>query len=155
MRIAIEVFGTQSESRLRGVGRCTHDFVEALVDLDSSHDLILYAQDGAPTEYLPSPGRAETRFLRPDPDRGERVLSDALRRAIGMNEDRIDLLLLCNPLEIRFDYLIPTPPLNGVKVAAVVYDLIPLLFPEHYVDKWPGPGICPPLLPQPSTAPAL
>ena len=48
-------------------------------------------------------------------------------------------MLLCNPSELRFDYVPPAPPLSGVKLATIAYDLVPLLFPEHYIDRWPGP----------------
>ena len=51
MRIAIEVFGTQSESRFRGVGRYTHELVNALLDLDTGHEFLLYAEEGAPSDY--------------------------------------------------------------------------------------------------------
>lgn len=139
MRIAIEVFGTQSESRHRGVGRYTHEFVDAVLDLDSGHEFVLYAQDGAPTDYIPGAGRAEVRLLRPDAALGDRTLSDAVRRLLGTDADGIDAMLLCNPLELRFDYTPPAPPLNGIKMATILYDLIPLLFPEHYIDAWPGP----------------
>jgi glycosyltransferase involved in cell wall biosynthesis len=139
VRIAIEVFGTQSASRHRGVGRYTHEFVEALLALDSDHEFILYAQGGAPADYLPNSGRAQIRFIRPDADRGERTMSDAVRRVLGSNEDQIDTLLLCNPSELRFDYTPPLPPLNNIKIAAIVYDLVPLLFPDKYMDRWPGP----------------
>ena len=84
MRIAIEVFGTQSESRHRGVGRYTHEFVNALIDLDTTHEFLLYAQDGAPIDYLPGRSRVETRFIRPDPARGERSLTDCVRRVLGV-----------------------------------------------------------------------
>ncbi len=139
MRIAIEVLGTQSESRFRGVGRYTHELVNALLDLRTDHEFILHAQAGAPSDYIPGAGRAEVRWLEPEPARGERNLSDIYRRLLGTNADRIDLLLLCNPSELRFDYLPPSPPLNGVKMAAVMYDLIPLIFSEHYFSRWPGP----------------
>jgi glycosyltransferase involved in cell wall biosynthesis len=139
VRIAIEVLGTQSESRFRGVGRYTHELVNALLDLGTGHEFILHAQAGAPSDYIPGADRAEVRWLEPDPARGERTLSDVYRRLLGTNADRIDLLLLCNPSELRFDYLPPSPPLNGVKMAAVMYDLIPLIFSEHYFNRWPAP----------------
>jgi glycosyltransferase involved in cell wall biosynthesis len=139
VRIAIEVFGTQSDSRHRGVGRYTHEFVNALLDLDCEHEFLLYAQEGAPLDYLPGAERAEVRFLRPDPAYGERNLSDSLRRRLGTNVDAIDMLLLTNPSELRFDYIAPSPPLNGIKLASIVYDLIPLLFPDRYIATWPGP----------------
>ena len=33
----------------------------------------------------------------------------------------------------------PSPPLNGIKMVALVHDLIPLIFSEHYFKGWPGP----------------
>jgi len=139
VRIAIEVFGTQSESRHRGVGRYTHEFVNALLDLDSGHEFLLYAQGNAPVDYLPGAGRAEVRLLRPDPTYADRTLSEVIRRLLGTNADAIDILLLTNPSELRFDYVPPAVPLNGIKLASVVYDLIPLLFPDQYIARWPGP----------------
>ncbi len=139
MRIAIEVFGTQSESRFRGVGRYTYEFVNALLDLGTRHEFLLYAQEGAPTDYIPGKGRVEVRWLQADPAKGERTLSDVYRRLLGTNADGIDMLLLCNPSELRFDYVPPSPPLNGVKMVALVHDLIPLIFSEHYFKGWPGP----------------
>ena len=139
MRIAIEVFGTQSESRFRGVGRYTYEFVNALLDLGTGHEFLLYAQEGAPADYIPGGGRAELRWLKADPARGERTLSDVFRRLLGTNADGLDMLLLCNPSELRFDYVPPSPPLNGVKMVALVHDLIPLIFSEHYFKRWPGP----------------
>ena len=139
MRIAIEVFGTQSESRFRGVGRYTYEFVNALLELGTGHEFLLYAQKGAPTDYIPGGGRAVVRWLEADPARGERTLSDVFRRLLGTNADGLDMLLLCNPSELRFDYMPPSPPLNGVKMVALVHDLIPLIFSEHYFKQWPGP----------------
>ena len=36
-------------------------------------------------------------------------------------------------------YDLPAKPLNGLKMAAVVHDLIPLIFQEEYFPCWPGP----------------
>ena len=77
MRIAIEVFGTQSESRFRGVGRYTYEFVNALLDLGTRHEFLLYAQEGAPTDYIPGKGRVDVRWLQARPFAGR---ADALRR---------------------------------------------------------------------------
>src|SRR5262249_27895987 len=57
----------------------------------------------------------------------------------GTNADGIDMLLLTNPSELRFDYVPPSPPLNGIKMVALVHDLIPLIYSEHYFRQWPGP----------------
>ena len=36
-------------------------------------------------------------------------------------------------------YDLPARPLNGLRLAAVVYDLIPLLYQEDHFPLWPGP----------------
>ena len=49
------------------------------------------------------------------------------------------MLLLLNPLEMDLGFDLPAKPLNRLKMAAVVYDLIPLIFQEEYFPLWPGP----------------
>ena len=35
--------------------------------------------------------------------------------------------------------MLPAKPLNGLRMVAVVHDLIPLLFQEECFSRWPGP----------------
>ena len=140
MRIGIEVFGTQSNSRHRGVGRYVFELTNALLSLGSPHEFILYAEADAPADMLPLVAHAATlRMLRADPARGERDMTDAFRRLLSANPDHLDLMLITNPLELRPDFLTPAKPLNRLKMASVVYDLIPLIFQNHYYHVWPGP----------------
>ena len=96
-------------------------------------------QDGLPTDQIPTAPNAVVRLLRPDPARGETTLAHAMERLTATNPDGLDVLLLLNPLEMVPDYDLPAKPLNGLKMVAVVHDLIPLLFQEEYFSCWPGP----------------
>ena len=66
-----------------------------------------------------------------------------MERLTETNPDGLDLLLFLNPLEMALGFDLPAKPLNGLKMIAVVYDLIPLLFQEEYFPRWPGPDFVP------------
>ncbi|HKM52065.1 MAG TPA: glycosyltransferase [Isosphaeraceae bacterium] len=139
VRIGIEMFGTQSASRHRGIGRYNRNLVATLLARDPSNDYVLYAQDGLPTDHIPTAPNAVVRLLRPGSAPGETTLAHAMERLTETNPDGLDVLLLLNPLEMAPGYDLPAKPLNGLKMVAVVYDLIPLLFQEEYFPRWPGP----------------
>ena len=132
LRIGIEMFGTQSPSRNRGIGRYTRNFVATLLARDPDNEYVLYCQEGLPTDHIPEAPNAVTRPLRPDPARGETTLAHVMERLAETNPDGLDVLLVCNPLELALGFDLPAKPLNGLKMAAVVYDLIPLIFQEEY-----------------------
>ena len=141
MRIGIEVFGTQTGSRLRGIGRYSRELVAAMLARDPESDFVLYAQEGLPTDRIPTAPNADVRLLRPKPDAGVPTLAHAMDRLVENNPDRLDALLLLNTLELSPGYDIPARPLNGPKVASVVLDLIPVLFPGEYHHRWNLPGL--------------
>jgi glycosyltransferase involved in cell wall biosynthesis len=139
MRIGIEMFGTQSASRNRGIGRYTRNLVATMVARDPYNEYVLYCHEGLPTDHIPVASNTVTRPLRPDLARGELTLAHTMERLAETNPDRLDVLLLANPLEMALGFDLPAKPLSGLKMAAVVYDLIPLIFQEEYFPKWPGP----------------
>ena len=100
---------------------------------------MLYGQEGLPTDQIPTAPNAVVRLLRPDPAAGETTLAHVMERLTETNPDGLDVLLLLNPLEMALGFDLPAKPLNGLKMVAVVYDLIPLLFQEEYFPRWPGP----------------
>jgi glycosyltransferase involved in cell wall biosynthesis len=137
VRIGVEMVGTQSESRRRGIGRYCRNFAEALVSrgAGSGHEFVFYAVTGLPTDQVPVGPNAVLRGLRPDPH-----LRQAFTRLVSENRDGLDVLVVTNPLELNPGNDIPARPARGrgPALAAVVYDLIPLLFPDHYLRRWPG-----------------
>ena len=139
MRIGIELFGTQTVSRHRGIGRYSRSLVATLLARDPANDYVLYGRDGLPTDQIPTAPNAVLRLLRPDSARGETTLAQAMERLTATNPDGLDVLLLLNPLEMTPGFDLPAKPLNGLKMVAVVHDLIPLLFQEDYFSRWPGP----------------
>ena len=122
-RIGLEMFGTQTASRSRGIGRYVRNLATSLLGLapEFGCEFILYAEDGPPTDLPPE---FPVRRLRPEP-----TLRDSIARLILTNPDRLDWLLFLNPLELTPGFDIPSRPSRGPKLAAVVYDLIPLIFP--------------------------
>jgi glycosyltransferase involved in cell wall biosynthesis len=139
VRIGIEIFGTQTVSRQRGIGQYDRNLVAAMLARDPGHDYILYAQNGPPTDQIPSSANAVVRLLAPDPARGETTLAHAMERLTTTNPDGLDVLLLLNPLEMAPGYDPPAKPLNGLKIVAVIHDLFPLLFQEEFFSRRPGP----------------
>jgi glycosyltransferase involved in cell wall biosynthesis len=137
-RIGIELFGTQSASRNRGIGRYSRSLVAALLARDPDNDYVLYCREGLPTDQIPKAPNALVRPLRPDPALGDPTLAHVMERLTETNPDGLDALLLLNPLELALGFDSPAKPLNGLKMVAVVYDLIPLLFQEEYVTLFGG-----------------
>jgi glycosyltransferase involved in cell wall biosynthesis len=130
MRIGIDMLGDQSAGRTRGVGRYTRGLVTHLV-AQSSHDVVLYYHEGLPRTRQSWPRLVETRGLPGAPPPAG--LYHAIERLARLNPDALDLLLLTCPLENYEGYLPPFPARGGARLAAIVYDLIPLVFPTYYL----------------------
>ncbi|MGH7137598.1 MAG: glycosyltransferase family 4 protein, partial [Pirellulales bacterium] len=98
------------------------------------HDYFLYYYDDLLRNDLPATGSRLT--LRSLP--GEGSLHSRIERVACDNADRLDWLLLTCPLENFQGYLPPFARRRGPRLAAIIYDLIPLRFPDHYLAH---PGI--------------
>lgn len=137
MRIGLEMFGTQTAGRGRGIGRYCRNLAAALVARGGAagHELVFYAADapGLSTDLIPRAPNAALRLLRPEPDLGH-----ALNRLATTNPDGLDALVFVNPLEMTPGTDIPARPASGLALAAVVHDLIPLLFADDYLGRWPA-----------------
>jgi glycosyltransferase involved in cell wall biosynthesis len=138
-RIGVELFGTQTASRHRGIGRYSRNLVTALLGRDTVNEYVLYGQYGMPIDLFPAAPNAVVRLLRPDPEHGEKTMGDAMERLTATNPDRLDSLFLLNPVEMAPGYDLPAKPLNQLKMFAVIYDFIPLIYQEEYFRLWPGP----------------
>jgi glycosyltransferase involved in cell wall biosynthesis len=129
MRIGIEMLGVQSAGRTRGVGRYTRHLVSQLLAAGSPDEHVLYFYAGLPGGEHAWPGKASIRSLPTDGS----DLSGCASRLAAENPDRLDVLLLSCPLENFQGYLPPAPRNGRLRLAAIVYDLIPALFPERYL----------------------
>ncbi len=134
MRIGLEMFGTQTAGRHRGVGRYCRNLAAALARRPG-HELILYADATLPLDTVPTLPDALLRLIRPEP-----TMRDALDRLARGSEDGLDALILANPLEMVPGHDPPGRPIGSPRplIAAVVYDLIPLIFPDDYLRRWTG-----------------
>ena len=131
MRIGIDMLGNQSSSRNRGIGRYTRQLVGQFLSRHPRHEYVLYRYDGLPGVDDEWPGKPELRLISCEaPDGG---LRECAERIANENPDRLDLLLQTTPLECFHGHLPPAKTLHGPKLAAVLYDLIPMLFQELYL----------------------
>ena len=154
MRIVIDMQGAQSMSRFRGIGRYTLSFVKAVVRNSGKHEIIL-ALNGMLHETI-DPIRAAFDGLLPQenirvwyangpvlekfPDNDDRrMTAELIREAFlaGLKPDIIHIMSLFEGYVDdaitsigRFDHATP--------VSVMVYDLIPLLNPDHYLKTNPS-----------------
>ncbi len=134
MRIGIDMFGVQSPgSRDRGVGRLGRGLVKHLLAAEPSHQYLLYAHEGFSTDTFPTAPHAEVRTLRRDPARNETQLAHVMERLAREDPDELDILLLLNPFELDEAYGPPARPLHGPRLVALMHDVIPFRFQEHYL----------------------
>lgn len=130
MLIGIEMWGDQHPRTLgRGIGRYTQQLVAALLARDRVNQYVLYYYGQLAHGPLPA-GNASLRTLRFGKDPGQPT---DLERLTRQNPDHLDLLLLTCPLYPSPKYVVPPRPANNLRMAAVVYDLIPALFPGEYL----------------------
>jgi glycosyltransferase involved in cell wall biosynthesis len=145
MRIGLEMFGTQTAGRTRGIGRYVRSLAHALIVRTEqgglAHELVLYADAEGPLDQLPAGPNAATRLIRPEP-----TLGAAVAGLVRENPDALDVLIFLNPLELTPGYDLPPRPVSAsapggrtLVLTAVVHDLIPLVFPNDYLKSWPGP----------------
>ena len=133
MRIGIDMLPVQADSRLRGIGRYSLDLATHLLALAPAVDFVLYVHEGLPDSQIPDAPHARRVTLRREP--GEREMSDSLDRLARENPENLDTLLLLSPFDQHPGYGPPAKPLHRLKMAAVVYDLIPFVFQEQYLDE--------------------
>jgi len=127
MRIGIDGLGMQSGSRERGIGRYLHDLTAALLKRTDC-EIIVYASSRPGPTCIP-PGVA-TRLLPGD-------YSAALQAASYDNRDHLDCLVVGSPFETHAGHTLPEQSGATVPLATIAYDMIPLRFPETYLEGDP------------------
>lgn len=154
MRIVIDMQGAQTESRFRGIGRYTLSFVKAVARNRGEHEIFLALNGMFPqsieaireafADLLPrenirvwhAQGPASHRHPENEP---RRKIAEIMREAF-LQSLSPDIIHVCSLFEGfsddgvtsigRFDQITP--------VSLILYDLIPLLNPEHFFSKNPA-----------------
>ena len=154
MRLIFDLFPCQTDSRLRGIGRYTLSLAQAMAAERGAHELRLLANGLYPDTAaslrhafggLAPPG-AYSSYTHPplsaagvDEARDEQIASALIHAAY--QSVRADAVLCASPFEgwcergmaAQSDGLLP----QRLRVA-VLYDLIPLLFPEQHLAPSPA-----------------
>jgi glycosyltransferase involved in cell wall biosynthesis len=132
MRIGIDMFGLQSPSRRRGIGRYTRHLVSQFLTDYCEHDWVLFFYEGLPGANDVWPRRPEVHEVpRNAVDRDLFTLpSQLVDAATG-----IDALLVTCPFEHYDGYMPPSQSPGGPRLAAMLYDVIPALMPEEYLHR--------------------
>jgi glycosyltransferase involved in cell wall biosynthesis len=137
VRIGIDMLAVQSPgSRGRGVGRYAHHLVRAILNDRggrSRHEFVLYAHEGLPRDEIPDEPGSSVVALRAEPGQEGCPPRALLTRLAEANPDALDVILTLNPFELDPGYEAAPRLVSGPKCVAVVYDLIPFLFPEVYL----------------------
>ena len=154
MRIVIDMQGAQTESRFRGIGRYTLSFAKAVARNRGEHEIFLALNGMFPqsieaireafADLLPrenirvwhAQGPASHRHPENEP---RRKIAEIMREAF-LQSLSPDIIHVCSLFEGfsddgvtsigRFDQITP--------VSVILYDLIPLLNPEHFFSKNPA-----------------
>lgn len=153
MRIVIDMQGTQTESRFRGIGRYTMSFVQAVVRNRGEHDVVLVLNGMFPdtiepirTEFdgiLPSENirvwYAEAPVAEINQDNDERRNVAELLREAFIAKLKPDILHICSLFEGYIDDAVNSIGKfdDNCAVSVALYDLIPLLNEEHYLKPNP------------------
>ena len=150
MRIVIDMQGAQTESRYRGIGRYSMSFVRAVLRNRGEHEFLIALSDAFPETIEPI--RAELADLLPQDNirvwsvpgqvredhPNNEVLRDAgeLVREAFLAKMRPDVIHVCSLFEGYVDDALTSIGRldSRTPVTVSLYDLIPLLNPEHYLS---------------------
>lgn len=139
MRIGIDMCGVMHKgSAYRGIGRYGRDLTLALVGQGAEHEFVLYGYRGEQfdadryREWEVMTGNArfvELITIKTDAWKTYRCQALDDRICEQNNPDRLDALILLSPHQSFVD-----PACSISTLASVVYDLIPEVFPDRYLQ---------------------
>ena len=128
MRIGIDMLSIQANAtRDREISAHVRLLVAGLLESPADHQFVLYAHDGLPFDLIPSVEHASLSIVR----RGATTITQRLEQIAAANPDGLDWLLIPNPFDPHYEMGPPARPLTGLRMAAVVHDLGPVLFPDR------------------------
>lgn len=139
MRLGIDLLPLQSEgSRDRGVGRYAAALLRSLAESSLTDEWVFYSYRALPIDRIPEIHGPTVQTVSVGLDEGDETIQRRWQTIATQNPDRLDALLMLNPFELAPGFEPPAPTPGGLPLIAVLYDLIPLLFPEAYLSD---PGV--------------
>lgn len=157
MKLLVDLIACQTPSRLRGIGRYTLEFTRALANLRGDNELICMADPLFPQSYE----ELRQDFIRRLPAGGFLpYFHEPIPENNPIDENRFPQLassLVCQARQAVSPNLVLTPSLfegwwgtrqivvpfpqtkkKSYKQAAILYDLIPYIFRDRYLDQHPA-----------------
>lgn len=153
MRIVIDMQGAQSASRFRGIGRYTMSFAQAVVRNRGEHEVILALSGLSPDTIEPIRAAFDALLPQenirvwhaPGPVREEQPGNESRRKVAELIREAFlaslqpDVVHISSLFEGYVDDAVTSIGRfdNSTPVSVILYDLIPLLNPEHYLKHNP------------------
>lgn len=148
MKIIVDLQGVQNESRYRGIGRYSLAFVKALITLRGQHEVIVLLSDLFPETIEPVKDALGEQLAgcslrvwsgigptdeRKPPNRWRKQVSELLREAFIAQLDA-DVLIAASVVDSPGDNtIVSIGKLTPIYTAAILYDLIPLMYKSEYL----------------------
>lgn len=154
MRIVVDMQGAQTESRFRGIGRYSMSFSQAIVRNRGEHEVLLVLNGLFPETTAPIraafdgllPQEQIRIWSAPGPVREENPNNDRRRKTAEIIREAFltslqpDIIHISSLFEGYVDDAVTTIGQfdQSTPVSVSLYDLIPLLNQEHYLQPNPG-----------------
>ncbi|WP_422929457.1 glycosyltransferase family 4 protein [Singulisphaera sp. PoT] len=133
MRLGVDLHAIQAPScRGRGIGRYAKSLLLALLHETRGWDFVFYYRADLLLDWDESQDTRFVEWVAVEPDPDDHV-DGTLQQLVQRNPHGLDWLLELNPVVERRGFAIPEPVPHGPRLASVVYDFIPSLFPRHYL----------------------
>lgn len=154
MRIVIDMQGAQTESRFRGIGRYTISFAQSIIRNRGEHEVILALSGLFPDTIEPIrtafngllPQRNIRVWHAPGPIKEEQAGNDRRREVAELLREAFlaslqpDIIHISSLFEGYIDDAVTSIGNldSSTPVSVILYDLIPLLNPDHYLKPNPS-----------------
>lgn len=128
IRVGIDMIAVQSATRNYGIGRYVRNLTQSLFKRSDLFEFVLYQYE----IYEPLPAVSAPHCTVQTLSGADSTAAE-ISRIASQNPDGLDWLLLTSPFESLNGYEAPARAVSGVPIAAIVYDLIPLIYPDWYL----------------------
>lgn len=131
MRIGFDLRPLKTGSRNRGIGNYISSLIRAMLAMDSVNEYFLYFEKSSEQPDFSESERVCLRPLRLSGQATYAGVSAIMNESI--DRDRIDVMVNTSPFEMD----VKMPRRYKCHSVVIVYDIIPLLFFNHYLLKFP------------------